>query len=303
MSDLDKNNRLFKNKYIYIILFSCIFLFSIGLFATNYYSKNPHEFGDSAGVVNAFFSALAFAGIIYTIYLQTKELALQRKELELTRDEMKGQKEEFITQNQTLKRQQFENSFFQMLNLQQDILKDITCYNKEQYTIKKGVFLALSLDREFGENIRIMSGREVFYFLYEGPRNDSAGPILQGLKKTFKEKGIQDIDNIFIRFDQFSFLHYFKHLFNIIEYVDQTDFLTQVNKAKELEDRQFYVNIIKSQLSDYEVIWIYYCGLTQIGKEKYKPLIEKYSMLNGLRTNLLADPNSEYRFYEPSAFQ
>jgi len=41
------------------------------------------------GVVNAFFSACAFAGIIFTILLQREELELQREELKLTRAELK----------------------------------------------------------------------------------------------------------------------------------------------------------------------------------------------------------------------
>ncbi|NLD55927.1 MAG: hypothetical protein GX652_14850 [Burkholderiaceae bacterium] len=49
------------------------------------------QFGDMFGVVNSFFSGLAFVGIIYTIYLQQQELALQRQELALTRQEVKKQ--------------------------------------------------------------------------------------------------------------------------------------------------------------------------------------------------------------------
>ena len=46
-------------------------------------------FGDSFGSINSLFSALAFAGIIYTIILQHNELKLQRQELEQTRNELK----------------------------------------------------------------------------------------------------------------------------------------------------------------------------------------------------------------------
>lgn len=46
------------------------------------------QLGDLFGVINSLFSGLAFAGVIYTIYLQREELALQRKELQLTRDEL-----------------------------------------------------------------------------------------------------------------------------------------------------------------------------------------------------------------------
>ena len=46
------------------------------------------QFGDTFGAVNALFSGLAFAGLIYTALLQRLELGLQRQELELTRKEL-----------------------------------------------------------------------------------------------------------------------------------------------------------------------------------------------------------------------
>jgi hypothetical protein len=43
------------------------------------------QFGDLFGGVNALFTGLAFAGVIYTILLQSNELELQREELRLNR--------------------------------------------------------------------------------------------------------------------------------------------------------------------------------------------------------------------------
>jgi hypothetical protein len=42
------------------------------------------QFGDIFGGVNAFFTGLAFAGVLFTIFLQRKELEWQRKELSET---------------------------------------------------------------------------------------------------------------------------------------------------------------------------------------------------------------------------
>ena len=39
------------------------------------------QFGDSFGAINALFAGLAFAGVIFAIILQKKELELQRQEL------------------------------------------------------------------------------------------------------------------------------------------------------------------------------------------------------------------------------
>lgn len=50
----------------------------------------PGEFGDLFGSVNALFSGLALAGLIYAILLQREELSLQRQELQLTRDELRA---------------------------------------------------------------------------------------------------------------------------------------------------------------------------------------------------------------------
>lgn len=52
-------------------------------------TKDPGQFGDMFGAVNALFSGLAFATLIYTVFLQRKELQLQRQELAETRKELK----------------------------------------------------------------------------------------------------------------------------------------------------------------------------------------------------------------------
>ncbi len=50
--------------------------------------SNRGTFWDMFWAVNSLFSWLALAWIIYTIFLQRKELSLQRKELELNRQEL-----------------------------------------------------------------------------------------------------------------------------------------------------------------------------------------------------------------------
>src|SRR5687768_14058386 len=61
-------------------------LINVNSSATNSWSMRG-QFGDMFGAVNALFSGLAFAGIIYTILLQREELEAQRKELRATRRE------------------------------------------------------------------------------------------------------------------------------------------------------------------------------------------------------------------------
>jgi hypothetical protein len=46
-------------------------------------------FGDLFGAVNGLFSGLAFAGLIYTIVLQKRDLQMQRDEIRMNRSELK----------------------------------------------------------------------------------------------------------------------------------------------------------------------------------------------------------------------
>lgn len=95
-------------------------------------STERGTFGDMFGAVNALFSGLAFAGLIVTLLYQKEELKLQREELAQTREELKGQREEFEEQNKTMKRQRFENTFFNMLSLQQEITHNLSYENPIQ---------------------------------------------------------------------------------------------------------------------------------------------------------------------------
>ncbi len=88
----------------------------------HYFISHPEwagQFGDMFGVANSLFSGLAFAGLVYTIILQRKELSLTRDELELTRGE-------FVKQNATMIQQRFENTFFNMVKLHREVVDTLT---------------------------------------------------------------------------------------------------------------------------------------------------------------------------------
>jgi hypothetical protein len=63
------------------------------------------QFGDLFGSVNALFSGLAFASLLYTILLQLEQMKLQREELALQREELKLQREEMAASRNELANQ------------------------------------------------------------------------------------------------------------------------------------------------------------------------------------------------------
>jgi len=134
MMRLPSLNWFCKYKTLIILLSLCFSVYIALQIGSWYFFEKPNEFGDTAGWINGLFSAFAFTGVIYAIFMQRDELELQREELKETRKELSAQKEEFKTQNDTLKRQRFENTFFNMLQFQQQITDYISysyTYNKE----------------------------------------------------------------------------------------------------------------------------------------------------------------------------
>ncbi len=248
-------------------------------------------FGSSFGAIHALFSALALAGVILVILLQTRELGLQRSDLEATRIEIgkqteqfegqkvqfESQKLQFELQNETLIQQRFENTFFHLLTLHHEIVGSIADRKTEK-----------------GEAVETR-GRAVFASTYiplkDRYRNLKPEPL--------EDQETLDADIELIR-KQFSWFYrrfgpYFTNFFSIIEFVDR-------NKIGYLEIKQFYINLLRSQLSDYELIFIFYYAVTVREKDRYAELAEKYRLFTDLREKDLLDP-AHTRHFEIPAFE
>ena len=265
-----------------ILIIFFLFWFGIDHFISDLQERGT--FGDKFGAVYSLFSGLAFAGLIYTIYLQQEELRLQREELRQTREEMARQTREFDEQNRTLQIQRFENTFFNMLGMLQEITQGLT-FNYQRISGHKIYDQTGKSRRIFDPENVTLTGRAVFEGLYK--ETDSC------LKEIIKGKGIKgynESDKIFL------FDHYFRYLYRIMKFVDTSSAIS------DNETRYQYIAMLRGQLSRYELIWLYYNGLSDMGSEKLKPLIEKYAMLKNVRQELIVDTDQYVGEYSPSAF-
>ncbi|MCG7964865.1 MAG: putative phage abortive infection protein [Candidatus Thiodiazotropha taylori] len=234
--------------------------------------NNRGSFGDMFGAVNALFSGLAFAGVIFAILLQRKELSLQRNELELTRIELAGQKTEMELQNKTLFKQSFENTFFQLLSLQQEIIN--------------GIDLSDPSNRS-----HVTHGRDCIKIFFERFRNLWNKNHSQLAGNTELER----INKIYLGFYdtyQSEIGHYFRSLYHIIKLIDKS----------EVENKRLYTNLVRAQLSSYELTMLFYNCLSDLGAEKFKPLVEKYALLKNMPKSLLINQDDHKSLYEKSAF-
>ncbi len=224
-------------------------------------------FGDSYGLLTSLFSGLAFAGLIITIVMQKEELKLQREELSLTRDELSGQKEELRVQNETLRQQKFENTFFQMLSLHNEILKSID--------------IRVNANTEF-------TGRDAFEEFHRKFRK--LEPV-----RTLENGELGPINAAYLQFYtniQNEIGHYFRNMYNIIKFVHKSS----------VADKKLYTNLLRAQLSAFELFFIFYNCLSDMGREKFKPLVEEYSLLKNLPNHLIFKPEHK-ELYDPRAFK
>ena len=201
-------------------------------------------FGDMFGVGNAIFSALAFAGVIIAIFLQREELKLQRLELELTRKEVKRQREQLQSQAETLKKQALENTFFELLRFHQEILQAVQHYDPVE---RRGREAISSLAREFRDRYK------------KSDRRASA------------DERIRDAYNKFHHEFQPYIGHYFRNLYQILRFINDSQ--------AEVKDKKLYGRLVRAQLSSDELFLLFYNCLSELGVNKFKPLVEEFSMI------------------------
>lgn len=213
------------------------------------------------GAVNALFSGMAFAALIYTVLLQRRELQLQREELIETREEIKGQKLQLVAQNDVLRQQTFEQTFFQTLSLLNALVTNITMGTVEAPVVGRDCF------------------RRLYRFYGKNAKDDTDVESLSRNYIAFYGRYGYEIG------------HYFRTLYNLVKLVDRSA----------VEDKRFYTNIIRAQLSDQELGLLFYNCLSPLGNEKFKPMVEKYALLKNMPTGTLLNPAHKL-FYLPSAF-
>lgn len=220
--------------------------------------ENAGLLGDSTGLMNALFSGLAFGGVLLTIIWQ-----------------IHNDNKRWTINNKT----QFENTFFNMTQTFEHIIESLSI---ETFPIQKTTSDDFSLKNFYDDpekkdepsldkSTKRIVGRSVFKHIYNERKLDS-----KTLQESLSKSGLDAYENFIGGF----FDHYFRYLYRILKLVDNSELIDDQQKYR-------YAAILRALLSEYELVMIYYNGLTK-GKEKLKPLIEKYSLLKNLRKEDLA---------------
>lgn len=238
------------------------------------------QFGDLFGSVNALFSGLAFAGLVITIIQQRHDLQLQRQANDQS-------KKELNQQNETMKKERFENTFFKMLEVQQSIVNDLYATDSHTEWVKQDAPNGRSAKEILTKDE--YRGRNLFYYVFVLCNHKLANQIFpydtsaSGLSEVIKFRGKACFDDYMTTT---MFDHYFRHLYSILKFISLNEWLG--------EEKQYqYATFVRATLSRYELVMLYYNGFFH---PKMMKMMERYCLLNNIRTELL--PMSlEYRNY------
>jgi hypothetical protein len=204
--------------------------------------------GDAFGAINSLFSGLAFAGLIYAIFLQRDELKLQRNELQATR-------KEFEQQNDTLSRQRFENTFFQMVSMYSQLVINmqhtITWYEtppSDSYAAYRvqapgiGVFPEKKTPEKKEKQERVYKGREFFGFFFTGLQKE-----IHNKKANSFEEVNECFDRVYAQFRNQLGSH-LKIVSRIVKFAEENGD----------SDKGFYIDLMRTQLSQDELAVLFY---------------------------------------------
>lgn len=222
-------------------------------------------------------STLPFFNIA-SILLILATIAIQREELTLTRDELKLTRDEFKEQNNTLSIQRFENTFFQMVNLHNNITSSLefsfTRNGKE--TGKAVISTALKHLKS-----KYNTAKPTIFPLNE-PISDlkvQALLIRDSYKKLLTSKEGQLENTLGI---------YYTNLYHILKFIDESD----------IKNKIIYIRIIRSQLSTDELTLLLYNALSEYASPKMLELLNNYNFLHNIenRSDLMLS-EVDYEIY------
>jgi len=217
-------------------------------------------FGDFVGgSLNAVLSLFGFVALLLTIVLQSQELSLSRHELRISANALQEQ-------SKTIKLQQFEGTFFKLLDLHKSIVNALQMPLPDGTVCRGSECLIICLD-SFNANYA------AYYDDHRFAKDEVFKEFLKFIKVNYK----------------LTLSHYFTHLHNILDFLDKDKtgvFIDDLGKENR-DGKRFYMKILRSLLTKGETGLLFYAGISNrldnCGIFKNKEIIEKYALMMNAR--------------------
>lgn len=189
---------------------------------------NSGAFGDSFGPLSSLMAGIAAVAAILAYRGQAEELERLKEEAENDRKERT--------------KRDFELTFFNMLELFRETVKEI------------------EIEDRYNQNPR--AGRDGLKLLLETHIHSSTGTA-QGDRQLYQKNYLRFRDDL---------AHYFRLFYHILKFIDDS----------RVPSKKTYTRILRATLSNAEIVLIALNCMYGGGRPKLKKLVEKYSMLHNI---------------------
>ena len=228
---------------------------------------------------------------------QDEQLENQKRhfdaELNIHEAEQKEQQEQFRLQHESIKRQNFESSFFQLLNLQRELQTQLQ--TDTIVTDKNGI----------KNTLKTVHGKECFRVFRDDINtqyraNRARARLIASEFPNEEEHVPSETEQALIAYTQVynaqqqQLAHYFRNLYHIFKFVATSD----------IADKRRYTSLVRAQLSAYELAVLFYNAVSPHG-EGFKKYVEAFGLLEHLNEQLLLDPShaDNKDFYADCAYK
>ncbi|WP_343311245.1 putative phage abortive infection protein [Bacillus atrophaeus] len=224
MSEEGKKNKWFDNENswanagktvsVVAVITPFIILFFVWVIAKSINFNDLGPVGDFfGGITVGLFNLASILLVLSTVKLQGEELKETRKE--------------FKTTNETLLKQQTDNTFFNMINLHNQIVSELNIFGYQgKYALNK-------LNKEIKSRYKTV------------------------LLEDKKERILKPYEDLY---NEYYFGHYFRNMYRIMKFIDQAKELSE-------DEKKNYIGILRAQLSTGELLLIFYNALSKRGEK------------------------------------
>lgn len=255
-----------RNKYIiiFIVLSFIILLIPVGLTHRgcqfwNLTGQESAHIGDALGGMTAPFLAIGAAVLTFIAFWVQYVYNIEQKD--------------------DLTVERFEHNLFELMNHQETITNGLSIELEDE--IETGVTIDYQSNKILGRDVFEALYRQYIikvYYMVNGDYVPKSEEYV-GLKEMFQNDN--DAFKHYVEDKSVGRLdHYFRHLYHIFRYIKRSGFSET--------DQYRYASLVRSNLSQYELVLLFYNCLSPNGIEKFKGLVEDFALLNNLRVNLLA---------------